>query len=272
MKPAMRKNVIVIGVPRSGTSMTAAIFARNGYFAAQESETELRAGDQHNPDGYWEAERLIEANVDLFKAVGYAAHNTWLFEPISELQAERLAEVQIMARHRELVANYNAKAPWFWKDPRLCYTLGYWWPLVNQETTAVLLLTRNVDHVFRSFLRLGWRQSAADRDDVVGRLTSHMAAARRTIGRLDIPHITIDYADFEKQPEETARKIRDFFGLDIDFRELRFNKLLNHSSTKGRLIARLEKMALVMPAGSRRFIKKLVPEWVWNKLFPGHKR
>ena len=40
------KNTIVIGMPRSGTSMTAAIFARQGYFLAEDTDEELRPGDE----------------------------------------------------------------------------------------------------------------------------------------------------------------------------------------------------------------------------------
>ena len=155
----MRKNVLVVGVPRSGTSMTAHIFVTKGYFVAKDAETELHSGDEFNPKGYWEANSLIEANVDLFKSVGYAFHNTWMFEPITDEQAARIPAVEKMPRHRELVDGYDANRPWIWKDPRLCYTLGYWWQFMNPETTAVLLLRRKVEHVFQSFLRMGWRKA-----------------------------------------------------------------------------------------------------------------
>ncbi|MEJ2363028.1 MAG: hypothetical protein P8Z75_16755 [Gammaproteobacteria bacterium] len=51
----MAFNTIVVGMPRSGTSMTAAIFARAGYYVSGDDEKQLRIGDEYNPDGYWEA-------------------------------------------------------------------------------------------------------------------------------------------------------------------------------------------------------------------------
>ena len=58
----MTYNAIVIGMPRSGTSMVTNIFAKSGFFLAEDESNELRAGDEFNPSGYWEAQDLISAN------------------------------------------------------------------------------------------------------------------------------------------------------------------------------------------------------------------
>lgn len=264
----MPKNVLVVGMPRSGTSMAANIFAIKGYFVAKEAE-ELRPGDEFNPAGYWEANSLIEANVEVFQAAGYTQHNTWMFEPISEQQAARIADIERLPKHRELVESYNANAPWVWKDPRLCYTLGYWWPLLDPATTAVVLLTRNADHIFQSFLRVGWRKDAAERDEVAQRVRAHIAAADHAITRFAIPHLKIDYDEFAKHPDETARWLTELCGTEIHAADLAFDGKLNHSSLKGGMIARLERCALWLPASWRSFIKKRMPKSVLNTLFPG---
>jgi hypothetical protein len=268
----MQKNVIIVGVPRSGTSMASYIFASHRYFVAEEPAKDLRQGDEYNPSGYWEAARLIDANVELFKTVDYPHHNTWLFDPITQEQAARLGALPGRQEHRKLVECYDSKAPWLWKDPRLCYTLGYWWPLLNPETTAVLLLTRNPEHVFKSFVRVGWRKNEADRPEVDTLLAAHMAAAHHAIRRYKIPHIVLAYEEFETQPEQTARKISGFFGLDIGVQDLSFNELLNHSSAKGGLVARLETVAASLPARWRTLMKQLVPAGTLAKIFPGRKR
>lgn len=265
----MRKNVIVVGMPRSGTSMAASIFAGKGYFVAKEPESELRPGDEFNPAGYWEANSLIEANVEVFNAAGYPQHNTWMFEPITEQQAARITDIERMPRHRDLVESYNANSPWLWKDPRLCYTLGYWWPLLDPSATAVLWLTRDADHVFQSFLRVGWRKDAAERGEVAERVRAHMVAAERAIKQFKIPHIKLDYQEFADRPEETARTLSDLCGVEIRAADLGFDGILNHSSVKGGLVARLERIALWLPASWRAFIKKCMPGSLLRKLFPG---
>ena len=63
----MPRNIIVVGTPRSGTSLAASIFARLGHFVADDEAAQLRDPDHFNPGGYWEAEPLIEANASLFQ-------------------------------------------------------------------------------------------------------------------------------------------------------------------------------------------------------------
>ena len=57
----MPKNVIIVGMARSGTSLTASIFAKKGYFVADDPDKQLQAGNRHNPGGFWELDDLVEA-------------------------------------------------------------------------------------------------------------------------------------------------------------------------------------------------------------------
>ena len=236
--------------------MTSHIFAKNGYFATDDPDRELRSGDAHNPLGYWEAQPLIEANVQVFKAVGYQHHNTWLFDPISDEQAARIPAIAVVAGHRELVARYEAKTPWIWKDPRLCFTLGYWWPLMNPQTTAVLLVRRNVEQIFNSFQRMGWVKSDSDRVRIAYLTAAHIAAAESAIARLSIPHLVIKYEDFDAQPARMAQRIGDFFGLGVSASDLGYRPLLNHSSIVGRLTTQAAKGLRLLPPGLKAPLKR----------------
>lgn len=174
----MPKNVLIVGMPRSGTSMTASIFASNGYFVAEDSKNELRPGDEYNPSGYWEAEDLIKCNAEIFNAAGFHHDNTWLYNSIDDEQAASILTLEPLPEHEHLVDKFNKQGPWLWKDPRLCYTLGYWWPLLNHETTSVLLLKREPKEIYNSFIRLKWRStSQQDKKDVILRIQKHMDAA-----------------------------------------------------------------------------------------------
>ena len=237
------RNVIVVGTPRSGTSMAAYVFARQGYFAAQD-ESELRPGDRHNPSGYWEAERLIEANVDIFAAVGYPHHNTWLYEPLPEAAARHIADLTPTQEHRDLLESYETRRPWLWKDPRLCYTLAYWWKLIRPGSTSVLLIRRNPEHVFQSFVRMSWRNNTpAERDETIARLQAHLAAAERTLRELDIPHVAVKYEDFHDAPDRVARELGATFGLDLRGSDLGFEARRdhNHDRVRGRLSTRIQR-------------------------------
>jgi len=265
----MQKNVIIVGSPRSGTSMTTRIFAQNNYFVAEEASTQLRQGDEYNPSGYWEAEPLIQANVDVFSAAGFDYDNTWLYDAISKQQAEKIYQISPLEQHRSLVNTYYQNSPWVWKDPRLCYTLPYWWQLMDPDNTGVLLLKREPEEIYQSFLRLKWRSgSTAEKETTLKLIQDHLDAAEAAVKKLNIPHIVVNYADFGKAPHQTVAAINKFFNLALTAADLGYDNKLNHTGLKGKLTYFLDRFAEKIPAGLRRFLKNLIPKKLLNNLFP----
>ena len=269
----MPKNVIVVGTPRSGTSLAASIFAGQGYFVADDASAELRRPDHYNPGGYWEAEPLIEANVSLFRRVGYEHHNTWVKGPISAAQVAAINQLDAEASHRELVGHYETNGPWVWKDPRLCYTLGYWWPLVDQSNTQVMLVRRDPEETFTSFARIGWREdTASDREEVFQRLADHINAAEAAIRESAIPHIEINYSDYRQDPDGVAAQLSSAFGLSLSANDLGFSSNLSSSTTSGRLRMFGEKAVRTIPLPLRNAIRRIVPKAILRKAFPGREK
>lgn len=267
----MPKNVIIVGMPRSGTSMTASIFVRRGYFAAEEENSHLRDGDSFNPGGYFEADDLIEANVEVLKRVGYEHHNTWKFDPFRPDQVENIASLSASDSHVKLVQSFDQHAPWVWKDPRLCYTLGYWWPLVNHSNTRVLLLRRNADDIFKSFKRVGWRnESPEDKRDVQTRTQDHIREAEKAIRFHGIPYCEIDYSDFRNDVEKVIATIESTLGILLTREDLGFRPEFDHSSGRGSVERFMEKIADRMPKSIVAAGKALIPNRVLRFFFPTH--
>jgi hypothetical protein len=249
--------------------MVASIFGRLGYFAAEDPESELRVGDHHNPGGYWEAESLTRANAELFAAVGFAEDTTWIGSAITHAQAERIGSLTPRADHEELAAAYEARAPWVWKDPRLCYTLGYWWPLVRPDRTRVLLTLRDPAAIYQSFVRVKWREPGPDaRADVLARVDAHLAAARAAIARWKIPHLEVRYEDFAQDPTSTARALSSLLDLDLAPSDLGFTGRLNRSSFRGRVATALDRAYERLPRPLRRTAKALAPAALMRLLYP----
>lgn len=264
------KNVLVVGVPRSGTSMLAGLFVGKGYFAAEPGSGEFREADHANPAGYWEASSLIAHNVEAFHAVGFRHHNTWLYEAISPAQAAMLRDLEPLGIHASFVERYEAHRPWVWKDPRLCYTLPYWWRLVDHTTTRVVMIVRDPEAILRSWVRLGWREGTPEaRVDVMARIEGHLQAARAAVRMLGIPCIEVHYQDFASAPETTAAKLSDFLDVDLAPSDLSFERRFDHSSPSGRLELALEHLALRVPKGLRQRAKAILPTRVLRRLFPG---
>ncbi|MEX2048873.1 MAG: sulfotransferase [Gemmatimonadota bacterium] len=265
----MPKNVVVVGMPRTGTSLVAGIFGRKGYFTADDPTAALRTGDQHNPGGYWEAETLTRMNAEVFAAAGYAEDTSWLGAPMSSEAAARIGELAPVQAHRELIATYEAHAPWLWKDPRLCYTLEYWWPLLPTEGTRVLLTRRDPEAIWQSFVRLHWREPTPEaRADVMERIERHLGAAKDAITRLAIPHLEVRYEDFAADPVSMAAALSDFLDVELGAEDLSFSTKLDHSRLRGRIATYVEHRYERLPPGLRRAAKRLVPRTLLRALFP----
>lgn len=252
----MPTNVLVVGMARSGTSMTARIFADAGYYVAHE-EGKLQDADLFNPSGYWEAPKVLNANRRLLARVGFGFDNTWMFDAITEEQAEQIPELEHAQEDVALVEEYERNAPWVWKDARLCYTLGYWWPLMDENTTRVLLLTRDRREILRSFRRVKWRQDM-DPAGLYECIAAHLQSARRTIERLDIPFVEVDYSDFAKDPEGLARRLSSAFGVKLSKEDLGYVPIRNSSSISGRFRTILERIWRWLPGPVRRTVKAAV--------------
>lgn len=265
-----RKNAIVVGMARSGTSLTASVFARQGYFVADDPARDLAAPGASNPKGYWEPRQVIDANVSLLSGVGFPCHNTWTSAPIGAEQAQAIPALPQRDEHRRLLEHYERYRPWVWKDCRFCYTLGYWWPMMDPETTGVLLVTRDPQEVWRSFLRAGWGdEHVRGKRDVVRRTREHIAAARATIRRLGIPHIEVDYRDYRTEPDETARRIGDFFDLPLSGQEIGYESRYDSSAGRGYLSYLAERSKRILPQSTKKLLKRLLPESMLRFIRPG---
>ena len=249
--------------------MTTAIFARIGYFVAQDERSNLREGDEFNLEGYFESSDLIENNVRVLGRAGFVHHNTWKFEPITDEQVARISNLEHLAEDAKFVEQFNRNSPWVWKDPRLCYTLAYWWPMLRATNTVVLLVHRSHRDIHLSFQRIGWRDgTSGDRKDVKERTEHHVHAAKKIIERNAIPFCEFQYEDFKQDPESVLKKINTLAELELSIDDLGFRPEFDHSSGRGAIERKLESAVLMLPNSLVRFAKRLVPKKMLNLLFP----
>jgi hypothetical protein len=268
MKAKTVRNAIVVGLPRSGTSLTAAIFVNKNY----RTPRDLLPTNEANPFGYWEAESLNDHNAAILGAAGFPFHNTWMFDRIRPEQASKIYELSPFPEHERYLQAFEQRPPWVWKDPRFCYTLAYWWPMMNPETTGVLLVRRTRDAIFRSFNRLDWsRPLARGKDDFYARVDDHIEAAMSAIRAFDIPYVEIEYDEFLEAPERVAQRLSDFFGISVTAADLNVRRELNHSYLRGRLSGALRMATRTLPARAKRALKRIVPQSVMDAIYPEQK-
>lgn len=264
----MPKNILVVGMARSGTSLSASVFAKNGYFVAEDEERELKPGNVYNPIGFFEAESLIARNRQIFNYVGYQFDNTWMYAPIQDKHVALINQLSPSAEHISFVQKYNGRSPWVWKDPRLCYTLRYWWPLMDSNT-AVLLVTRKKEAIYNSFLRTKWiGASKAERDATYACIEAHITNAKQALLDLNIPHVEVDYDDYRVAPRQVCNKLNAAFGLTLTESQLNYHPEYNHSSLMGRLSTRLDMLLNRLPTRWINTLKRATPRGVRRAFFP----
>jgi len=129
----MSRNVVVIGMHRSGTSaMTNAI----RLLGCSIGDTgDFIAPKQWNPEGNWEHARLIKRNESILHLLG----GTWFAPPRlrSGWTRRRKAHAMLPCLRSEFAAIYPEEG-WVWKDPRVCLTLPVWLQAWESAPVAVM--------------------------------------------------------------------------------------------------------------------------------------
>ena len=129
----MGRNVVVIGMHRSGTSaMTNAI----RLLGCSIGDTgDFISPRWWNPEGNWEHQRLIERNELILNLHG----GTWFAPPRlpNSWMQRRKAHAMLSCLRSEFAATYPEEG-WVWKDPRACLTLPAWLQTWESVPVAVM--------------------------------------------------------------------------------------------------------------------------------------
>lgn len=130
----MSRNVVVIGMHRSGTS---AVTSAIGLLGCSLGDTgDFTSPRRWNPEGNWEHQRLIERDEMVLELHG----GTWFAPPRLPPGWESRAKARAMLpRLRAEFAALYPEEGWVWKDPRACLTLPLW--LATWDATPVALLS-----------------------------------------------------------------------------------------------------------------------------------
>jgi hypothetical protein len=135
------KNVIILGSGRSGTSLAAGLLAKAGYYMGEN----LMPPTSGNPRGYFESFDIERINEDILRQVVPAKPRPLRFFFKSRFGRGQywLANLRVGTRLKAdsaMTARITALTgitPYCFKDPRFCYTLPVWRPLLDPETVFI---------------------------------------------------------------------------------------------------------------------------------------
>lgn len=113
--------VIILGSPRSGTSLTARMLSEWGAYGGEADEQQQP--DARNPRGYFEWLPLIKFHVNLFDSVPV----TPLHAAFESFLIERSADPRWRMEAAALMQRMSNRSPcWFWKYPQYVWALPFW--------------------------------------------------------------------------------------------------------------------------------------------------
>jgi hypothetical protein len=129
MEETARARAVVIcvaGMPRSGTSLVTQLLHRCGFDLGPPEQ--LMPASINNTDGFWENMRFVDVNERLLAANG----GTWFAPPVT-----LRATPETTNDAKSIVAQFEGREPWAWKDPRNAVTLPFWKPLLPSMKVLV---------------------------------------------------------------------------------------------------------------------------------------
>lgn len=209
------KTAIVLGAPRSGTSMTAGILAILGVDMGN-----VRNADPLNPQGYYEDRDFLNLGDDIFRAADPDSNGFCPPEAsaIREVKGEFEGRITALVSERNTACN---QAAWGWKTTQTCLLADLFLPHVTNPHFVVAL--RNPLGSAKSAIRYVQHDI---KKHMYEELT--LVSALRTIGRYeeatyqlldrhpDIPHLILAYEDIVSDPVSASRSLASFLALPVD--------------------------------------------------------
>ncbi len=120
------RNIIILGMHRSGTSMVAGVLAAAGIYTGEKEE--LLSDQQDNPHGFWERRDVVALNDAILSTNG----GSW-FSPSKELP---VVSAEFTSGTKAIMESMPLDRSCFIKDPRMILTWPLWKDVVDD---AVLL-------------------------------------------------------------------------------------------------------------------------------------
>lgn len=124
----------VMGMHRSGTSLTARLLNLAGMYLGEEDE--MVPASANNAKGFWEHRPLLELNDEILAHFG----GRWDCPPIlgcCALAAPRLEPLREKA-NAIVTASFDGQPHWGWKDPRTTLTLPFWQEILGEPLGCVV--------------------------------------------------------------------------------------------------------------------------------------
>jgi hypothetical protein len=119
------KTIVVLGMHRSATSMTArALHKSNEVFMGEK----LLLGLSDNPKGHYEDTKFLNLNIEILRSAGGSWNNPPTREKILEQRGKFDGRIKSLVEESVNNAKRNGSISWGFKDPRTVLTIDLYLP------------------------------------------------------------------------------------------------------------------------------------------------
>ena len=201
-KPTDIRTFIVLGCPRSGTSLVAGVLHHSGIDMGDRLAPEHAA----NPAGFFENLNIADLNSWILKTMDIA-----YLAPIPPEMVNNAAQCEM-----EIAAAivYYARGDWGWKDPRTVVL----WPLYEKCLSEVLhphlvVTHRRATELLDSWLHTGW---VSDRAEAMNLWRFYERRLTEIVLATGYPTLHVWFEDWWDDLGWQVARLAEFTGRDID--------------------------------------------------------
>ena len=190
--------IVVLGLPRSGTSAVAGTLHRMG---VDMGEGHLQVADDLNSRGYYEDTRWSEIAK-------------WLSGVTYSARFVHHCPASVLKRYADLIAQCETNDLWGFKNPRTCFVLHHIAPLLDDAKLVVV--RRDFEDVVGSLIRHSHKAyngaMAMNEDEARAVLRNWRWARDYQIQHWDVPLHSVRFEDLLRYPHQTAEQLWEFVG------------------------------------------------------------
>lgn len=203
----MKKQIIVLGIYRSGTSLIAGILAKLGIDMGRH---ENLSHPTKNPKGFFECLDSIDLCEKLRKVCGRNAYD------IDKDSYKLIVDDKIV---KDYIDKRNVKDIWGVKDPKM---LPFFYLFEKYlDNPYIIFIRRNKDSVIKSWKSIKPTMANMVENAYNNHLEMMDEYKLEVIGQ-KIPFLEIDYSQHIDNPKESAQKIADFIGVENNQEAIEF--------------------------------------------------
>ena len=172
----MKENIIVLGLPRSGTSLVTNLLVDAGWDGTADDTCEMISADEYNKKGYFELREIIKINSQLIRLINHNCSFLMPYDSSMLVDAKNILnqlpdyhiiqtdytkegkwglqslvfkkQVIMQKKYMEFKFNTVVKPSWVLKDVRFCLTLPLW----DLENYKIVLTLRKPAEIKKSMI------------------------------------------------------------------------------------------------------------------------